>query len=146
VIGHLLVALDGSEHSQKALEFACDLAQRFGAPLNVLHVPRGTVEGRTLVLGGAAVSLHATDGEIAAAGQAVLEAALAIARDRGVADVRGELGAGDPVDAILEAAGRPEIDTLVVGSRGLGDLSGLVLGSVSHRVAQQAPVTCITVR
>lgn len=146
MIGHLLVAVDGSEHSQKALEFACELARRFEAELTILHVPQGTVEDRTLVLGGAAVSMHATENEIAAAGHAVLEAALAIARDHGVAAVRGELAAGDPAPRILETAERLGVDTIVLGSRGLGDLSGLVLGSVSHKVAHEAPVSCITVR
>jgi nucleotide-binding universal stress UspA family protein len=56
------------------------------------------------------------------------------------------LAGGDPADAILEAAKREKADTIVLGSRGLGDFKGLVLGSVSHKVAAHAECTCITVK
>jgi len=53
---------------------------------------------------------------------------------------------GDPAGRIVEAARKRGADLIVIGSRGLGDLQGMLLGSVSHKVAQLAPCTCIIVR
>ena len=63
----------------------------------------------------------------------------------GVKEVETVIAAGDPTQAIETAKAR-NVDTIVIGSRGLGDLQGLLLGSVSHKVAQMAPCTCIIVR
>ncbi|WP_180901977.1 universal stress protein [Martelella soudanensis] len=47
---------------------------------------------------------------------------------------------------ILDAIRERKVDTVVLGSRGLGDVAGLLLGSVSHKVTHLAPCTCIVVR
>ena len=53
---------------------------------------------------------------------------------------------GDPARVIAEHAGLHKVDLIVMGRRGLGGLEGLLLGSVSHKVAQLAPCACLTVR
>ncbi|NQU72224.1 MAG: universal stress protein, partial [Rhodospirillales bacterium] len=47
---------------------------------------------------------------------------------------------------IIEYAEQHDIDMIVIGSRGLGDLKGMLLGSVSHKVAHLAECSCITVK
>ena len=59
---------------------------------------------------------------------------------------RTELIEGEPVRSILAFASLHHVDTIVVGSRGLSDLKGLLMGSVSHKLGQLAKVTCITVK
>jgi nucleotide-binding universal stress UspA family protein len=53
---------------------------------------------------------------------------------------------GDLAPQIAEVAKKRNVDMIVMGSRGLGDLQGLLLGSVSHNVASSAPCTCVIVR
>ena len=55
-------------------------------------------------------------------------------------------GLGDPVKEILRHAEEDAANLIVMGSRGLGDLQGLLMGSVSHKVSQLSPCSCITVK
>ncbi|MEZ5559372.1 MAG: universal stress protein [Pseudomonadales bacterium] len=146
MIDKILVAVDGSEHSQKALEFASQLAAKFQGRLHIVHVPQGPVSDRVMFLGGASVTLHATPSELEDAGRSLLEASRRIAEQAGVAHVETRVLGGDPADAIIADARDISADVIVLGSRGLGDLGGLLLGSVSHQVNHRAPCTCITVR
>ena len=52
---------------------------------------------------------------------------------------------GDPAQSIIETAARESTDTLVVGRRGRGRLAGLLLGSVSQKIASLAPCTVVIV-
>ena len=64
----------------------------------------------------------------------------------GVKSVRSVVEDGDPARCILDCATRDNADLVVLGSRGLSDLKGLLLGSVSHKVSQLAECTCMTVK
>ena len=141
----ILLAVDGSKSSRKALEFASELAKRFEAHLHLLHVEQPLHQDKTLVLGGAAVTVHASAGELQTAGRKVIEATRKIAEDAGVERISTETVSGDPAKRIVEIAGQQAVDAIVLGNRGLGDLAGLMLGSVSHKVNQHAHCTCITV-
>jgi nucleotide-binding universal stress UspA family protein len=142
----ILAAVDGSKSSRKALDFACELAVKFDARLHLLHVAQALHQDKTLVLGGAAITVHASPDELERAGRKVIEAARDVAETAGCHKVSTQTLAGDPAKQIIRAASEQESDMIVLGSRGLGDLAGLMLGSVSHKVAQMAPCTCITVR
>ena len=141
----ILVAVDGSEYSQKALELACQLTEKFDGTLHILHVPQGAAADRVMVLGGASVMIHAGREQIEKAGQTLIEAASKIAEERLPGRVTSELRGGDPADEIIKSADENASDCIVLGSRGLGDFGSLLLGSVSHKVNQSAPCTCITV-
>jgi nucleotide-binding universal stress UspA family protein len=141
----ILVAVDGSEYSQKALELACQLTEKFDGSLHILHVPQGAAADRVMVLGGASVMIHAGREQIEKAGRTLIEAAMRIAEERVPGKVMTELRGGDPADEIVKSAKENASDCIVLGSRGLGDFGGLLLGSVSHKVNHSAPCTCITV-
>jgi nucleotide-binding universal stress UspA family protein len=81
-----------------------------------------------------------------AVGERLLHDAATRAREQGVANVRTAVRSGDPASAILEVAKAEQADMIVMGRRGLGDLRGLLLGSVSHKVAHLAECACLTVR
>jgi len=81
-----------------------------------------------------------------AIGRQVLDRAERAARKAGVTKLSTVLSGSDPADAILEAAKREKADMIVLGSRGLGDLKGFFLGSVSHKVGAHAECTCVTVK
>jgi nucleotide-binding universal stress UspA family protein len=141
----ILVAVDGSEYSQKALELACQLTEKFDGSLHILHVPQGAAADRVMVLGGASVMIHAGHEQIEKAGRTLIEAARKIAEESLSGKVTTELRGGDPADEIVKSAEENASDCIVLGSRGLGDFGGLLLGSVSHKVNHSAPCTCITV-
>jgi nucleotide-binding universal stress UspA family protein len=141
----ILVAVDGSEYSKKALEFACELAEKFDGSLHIVHVPQGAAADRVMVLGGASVMIHAGREQIEKAGHTLIEAAHEFAEDTLPGKVTTELRGGDPADEIVKSARKNASDCIVLGSRGLGDFGGLLLGSVSHKVNHSAPCTCITV-
>jgi nucleotide-binding universal stress UspA family protein len=53
---------------------------------------------------------------------------------------------GDPANAILRVAKRLQVNMIFLGSRGLSDTKGLLMGSVSHKVAHLAECTCVSVK
>ena len=142
----ILVPVDGSEHSQKALEFAADLCGKTGAKLSLLHVVHALPHDRVLVLGAAAITVNMTGEELRDVGAKVIDAAKAYAAEHGCSDVEAEVVLGDPAHEIVERAKTLDAWMVVLGSRGLSDLAGLVMGSVSHKVMHLAPCTCVSVR
>lgn len=141
----LLVAVDGSEVSQRTLEFACELAARFEAKLHLIHVPQGVAKNRVMYMGGSAIVVRASCDEIEAAGRSVLDSATETASSLGVQPSSIELKAGDPAEEIVKQAKNLGVDAIVIGNRGLGGFRGLLLGSVSTKVNHAAKCTCITV-
>ena len=79
-------------------------------------------------------------------GEHIIEGAKGRAEQNGLENVDVRLEAGDPADRILECIDEEKIDCVIMGSRGLNDLKGLFLGSVSHKIANRAPCTCIAVK
>lgn len=143
----LLVAVDGSNHSLKALDLAVELAQLHGARLLILNVykPISALESQhTLVK--SMPELQASATALKDLGYEVIEAALAHVRAKGITDVEGVVKRGQPARVIVEFAKEQAVDAIVIGSRGLGDVGKFLLGSVSHKVSSLARCTCITVK
>ena len=76
----------------------------------------------------------------------ILEAAGAAARQIGVRELKTEVKVGQPARTIVDFAKRSGADAIVIGSRGLGDIEGALLGSVSHKVASLAEMTVVAVK
>ncbi len=146
MINTILVPVDGSAHSRKALEFAAGLASRYQATMHLLHVAQQPMADHVLTLGAASIMVSGTRADLDKAGRKVIEAAADLARRVGVANITTEVTSGDPAKRILDAAREVQADMIVMGSRGLSDLSGMLLGSVSHKVGHLAHCTCVTVR
>lgn len=171
----LLCPIDGSDHSRKALELAIDIAQKYAAGLIILHVPHRSgnaealqrfaeIEGLAKHVNVELDRLRAMDFRVGVqtesafeeaglssrllieVGQHIVDEARRQARESGMHSVDIRLEGGDPVSRILQTIDEEGVDCVVMGSRGLGDLKGLFLGSVSHRVANRAPCTCIAVK
>ncbi len=127
----IVCATDGSSHAARAMAIAVDLAARYDAKLVVVHAV-------------------AEDGGARQPPQMrvrkVLDEAAGDAGRQLGRDVVTHLETGDPADVILRAIGREGADLVVMGSRGLGEIKGLLQGSVSHKIAQLAPCPCLTVK
>lgn len=81
-----------------------------------------------------------------AVGVQVLGRAAQKARDASVKKISEVLLESDPADGILETVKREKADLVVLGTRGLGEIKGLLLGSVSHKIAARAPCPVLTVK
>ena len=144
---NILVALDGSESASKALTLAIDLAVRYGATLQLVHViPRPTVVSEELR---EFARTEHVELPVAVAmspqGQSIVGAGQARATAKGVHSLKTEILIGDPAKRLLEYAGEQAIDLLVVGRRGVSQLRGLLLGSVSSKVTSLAECPVLTV-
>jgi nucleotide-binding universal stress UspA family protein len=131
-------ATDGSEHAERALPYVKELARAEGAAIAIVHV----VER---IEGGGAVGLprRADESEI----QSQLEKMAAELSEEGFSvslDIRGDVGAR-PAHEVVNVAREADADLIVVGSRGLSAIGGLLLGSVAHRLLHLAPCPVLVV-
>jgi nucleotide-binding universal stress UspA family protein len=134
----ILLATDGSPHAEEALKYTRDLALRDDAQVIVVHAVPQTPSYVGEPLQGQLVSHNMAEGK-RVAGQA------ADKLRKADVDVIVEVLAGPPADAILQVADVRQPDLIVMGSRGHGDLTSLLLGSVSHRVLAHAHVPLMVV-
>ncbi|MAC82070.1 MAG: universal stress protein [Rhodobacteraceae bacterium] len=143
----IVVGVDGSEASEKAIRIACDLAQKYKAGLHLVHSPQPetAVYATAAVAGFPAVAEMPTQEELDQAGEEVMKLALATAAEAGQPDVQTHMLRGDPADQLIDCAERVGADLIVTGRRGLGNLAGIVLGSTSQRIAHHAKCAVLTV-
>ena len=83
---------------------------------------------------------------VKAIGRQIMDRAEKAATKAGVKKVVMHTVEGDPAEAILELAASSKASMIIMGSRGLSDFKGLLLGSISHKVSAQAECTCVTVK
>ncbi|MEU8524118.1 MULTISPECIES: universal stress protein [Streptomyces] len=133
----VVAAVDGSEHSHRALEWALGEAHRLGAELRVVHV-----SPEELQVGLARIHSLGQDPEIV---DAVLEGAKRQVEAYADGGVRAQYATldGSVSDALVAEAGRARV--LVVGSRGRGGFASLLLGSTSRSLTSSAPCPVVVV-
>ncbi|HEV1997930.1 MAG TPA: universal stress protein [Candidatus Dormibacteraeota bacterium] len=134
---HILIAVDGSEHSRQAVPAAIEIAKKFDGDVFVLHVREGEV-GRAAPY----------PMETPADSSQIVSDVVKTLQDSGVT-ARGEVQeavAGHAPKHIVETAQSQGSDLIIMGSRGLSNLAGLLLGSVTHKVIQLAHKPVLVVR
>jgi nucleotide-binding universal stress UspA family protein len=135
----ILLAVDGSRTADRAARHVVALkAGGLAFEVLLLNVQPQWAPARTREEKREGVRLH-----LAASGQA-MRAAKALLAQAGIA-FKGALRVGDAAEHILETAREARCDHIVMGTRGLGALAGLVLGSVAMKVVQlsKTPVTLV---
>ena len=141
----VLLAYDGSPCAEAALQLAAKLPWPAPTRLTVVSV----IDRRDIVGYGEAALLYAasasTERELAAAAQRALAEAAGKLRAPG-RTVETRLEHGRPGATIVQLAGEQAADLILVGSRGLGPWSALLLGSVSTEVVDHAPCPVLVAR
>jgi nucleotide-binding universal stress UspA family protein len=135
----IIVALDGSEHSYRALEYARSLADCFGATLWLVHAFPHTSD----LLGYEDYEKLVAQRE--GAGQLILDEAHRRLGETRLA-VQEELIEEPAAEAILAVAKIRQADLIVMGTRGRSSLQGVLLGSVSNKVIHHAACPVMLVR
>ena len=146
MVKNILVALDGSEHSKKAVEFAIDSAKMCGATLYLIHVweeknqPKGFEEH----VHEQKLPYNYFD-EVCHRDHFVGDAE-ARAKEAGIKSVEIICANGDPAEEILRTAKEVTADLIVMGNRGLGKFPRVLMGSVSTKVCNHSNSTCVIVK
>lgn len=139
MFSRILFATDGSEQARKALMTTRELATFIHAEVIVVHA-----YAPVPVLLGAPYYDDLLSEQVSASNE-VIEDAVQILSAEGI-PVERELLAGSPADAIVQTAEAHHCDLIILGARGLSDLEGLLLGSVSHDVIRHAHCPVLVVR
>lgn len=135
------VPLDFSASSAAAFDAALELAHRFGAKLQLLHA----IQLHTAVYPYGLIIAEDMEQKILDVARSRLEAFTQKAAGRGV-ESEATVSSGVAVDAILSLAKSLPADVIVMGTRGLGGLKHVVLGSVAERTVRLAPCPVLTVK
>lgn len=138
----ILLATDGSEDASAAARAAIDLADRSGSELHVVHVFEFIPPREYISLALRVRSPFASERE----GREMLSEQVSLIEERGGRVHGAHLRRGSPVHEILDAAWELGISLIVVGSRGLGGVKRLLMGSVSERVVHYATCPVLVLR
>lgn len=170
----ILAATDGSDHADKAVRQAAELAKSLGGDLIIVNVrddrPVGEVERHfaEVEFGDQLKRYESTSGlaELVATtglreavetvnaqsnilsqliSDKILSDAERLAKEAGAKTLEKLSLSGDPADAIVETARKRGADMIVVGHRGIGPVREMLLGSVSQKILHQAPCNVLTV-
>jgi nucleotide-binding universal stress UspA family protein len=133
----ILLAVDMSDHARKAVPAAVELARAGGGTVHVLHVRELFYPMPPRVVGDSPEEA-----------QRLVDAVVDELKQAGVAadGVVRSITGGSPAGAILEQARDVDAGMVVLGSRGLSELGGLLLGSVAHKVIQLSSCPVLVVR
>jgi nucleotide-binding universal stress UspA family protein len=133
----IVLAVDGSAHSHRAVPVAAELAKLAAGKVVVLHVrehdrSRGQVWELETEAEAKKVVTHA---------ESQLKKAGVTAEGDVIRTAHGKVA-----EALVDSAKEHKADTIVMGSRGLSDIQGLVIGSVTHKVIHLSDKTVVIAR
>jgi nucleotide-binding universal stress UspA family protein len=133
----ILVAIDASDYSARVVPTAVEIARRFQSEVTVLHVAEHD-HGRSVV--------YST--ESVADGARLISDAVKLFDDAGLV-VNGavhDVAVGHVAKDIVETASGLNAELIVMGSRGLSDVQGILLGSITHKVMHLTEISVLVAR
>ena len=137
----ILVPVDGSDNSYKALEASLVLSEKLGSNISVVNVmeqvPITHIESEKLL----SELLEAYKKE----NQEILSKCSDIARQKGIT-IKTVLLQGNPAPAILDYSKKENFDLVIMGSRGMGKFKELIIGSVSSKIVHHSPCAIMIIR
>jgi len=153
----ILIPIDGSKTSQKALKRGVELAAEQGAALRLLHVHevsvlRDTYAAQTasgLTVAPNVKALEKYEADLENRSKTLLEQATAMAKKAGVTKVDGKMvnsGVRRPAKLIVDDATKWKADLIVMGTHGRSGFDHLVFGSVAEGVMRTASAPVLLIR
>ncbi len=135
----ILLPVDGSSHSQRAAEYAAGLARTYGASLILVHCHQSfpNLLGEPYFQDAVTKIITASE---------TLMAPFRDFLDEKEVDFEEHILEGPAGKVLPNLAEQLDADLIVMGSRGLSDLEGLVLGSVTHKVLHQVDCPVLVVK
>lgn len=139
----ILVAVDGSSFSNKALDYAADLTKKYNSSLTIIYV----VHKRVYIAAEEAgfVTTAPLIHDMEEQGKEILEKAKERVEAAGI-NVDRVLVHGLPAEEILEKAEKESYDAIVIGSRGRTAATAFLLGSISDKVSHHAKCPVLIVK
>ncbi len=135
----ILIAVDGSEHSKRAVEYAIELLKMLQADIILIHCHRTypTLLGEPY--------LQKAINKINQEAETLVKPFRELFRKANIA-ITERIMEGRAGEVIVAVADTEKADLIIMGSRGLSDLEGLIVGSVTHRVLHAASCPVLVVR
>ena len=138
---NILVPVDGSENSYRALDAALILSEKLGSNISVIHV----MEEIPITHIGSEKLLNELLETYKKENQDILSKCSQIATQKGLT-IKTVLLQGNPASAILDFSKKEKFDLVIMGSRGLGKFKELILGSVSSKIVHHSPCGIFIIR
>ena len=138
---NILVPIDGSDNSYRALDAALLLSEKLGSNITVIHV----MEEVPITHIGSEKLLNELLETYKKENQDILSKCSQIATQKGLS-INTFLLQGNPASAILDFSKKEKFDLVIMGSRGLGKFKELILGSVSSKIVHHSPCGVLLIR
>lgn len=141
---NFLVAVDGSDASNRAIDVAAEMAKSAGGALMIVNSATPLTEEQK-------AELKRIESDLADATDVLAQRTLDDARQRAGwsglphSKISTAFRWGEPAKVIVDCIVSEKVDAVVLGRRGRGQLAGLLLGSVSQKLASLAPCTVVIV-
>lgn len=136
----ILLAVDGSEHSDSAARFVVSFIKDHGpVEIHLANVEPAPIEWQTHGMEEEVIDAH-----LNAVGRKELKPARAVLDERGI-PYHMHIRKGEVAETLVKLADKLSCDAIVMGTRGLGAVSGIALGSVTTKVLHLShlPVICV---
>lgn len=140
----IMVALDGSLQAKDALTAAVAIASLGGGHMRLVTVPQPIIVSS--IDGMMSYPLPFDQDDLEKSAKTILDSGLALVPDAIKGRTTTKILFGDPAHAIVDDAKQNATDLIVLGRRGLGTFTGLLLGSTTTKVGQLAPCAVLTVK
>ncbi len=143
----ILIAVDGSEFTDKVIEKGLVLAEGLKAKVTLITVAGEYVFSPRVSMQFSEDNWDQINRQLKEEAEELLEGAAKPFKDKGIAvDTRVVIGHQAPADAICDLAKEGGFDFIVVGSRGLRGIKEMFLGSVSNKIAHMGCTTVVIVK
>ena len=155
-VKRILYATDLSPNARHAFGYAASLGDKYGAPITIVHVLERLSESLSTQMAG--MFGEERWRELQKHNEEEVHATIRERLDRFCAEMQSELDAcpfvvedivvlsGEPVEQILRQAVKSQSDLLVMGTRGLGVLADVMLGSTARRIIRRSHIPVMVIR